>query len=1010
MKKKVLLSTLAMAAFMSAMPSVNAFAADDTTSNAVYDFSGFNDVNLINLFYQAYQDGRKYPTAAEFAAAGIQQSDIAFIRSHVRNKGIIDRSSRLIKDTYEKRNLWMNIPMGQGKDGDVGHPSTNFDYDVFSMWNYTNLFGAWNHGFFSAPASWTDAAHKNGTNMFSGIKFFDTTGGRPDGAGSWIQYCTDKDEKGNFKYVDAIINCLMYFGFDGINYNWEDAGYNKNDIVNFHRALWAKAKENGFDNYRSGIYTSQSSIASTLQAKWLLGDKEGRTHDLMLNYSSGDFTYQLSNSAKVAIDATGSTDGIYAGMWFVTMNRGWNRLNADEYSKQMNICLWGEHASSRIWSYTTGADSYDRQANYQYMQERLMSGGNRNPLERPAISNLGNDWETSGTKKPLESYAGLATWIPERSSIFGNLPFATNFNLGNGDRYAYKGKKTAGAWYNMATQDLVPTYRWLVVKPGTQEASTDIDATFSLADQYIGGTSLLLTGKATAAGTDVVLYKTDLNVSAGNPYAKIAVKNGKEGSNASSLYVIVQKADGSWVETPVGNINGANWQEVKVALNGVSKSDVIKHIGLRVKGSDDAYKMYVGKLEINDDVKAKPAEIKDLNVEVKDEYKTMLTAKVFWNVDAQAQKRAAWGLVYNDEANIDHFEILYKNGENGKVSEVGRTSSWGTVVPDIVLEGEADEPYIGVRSVSTDLKSYSPVKWVKVTRGDYAQLPATPVVDYPISQLDPNADGVSTAQKTRYVTDVTTTGATGNLDYHGGKAIADGTNYSHPEGHVLKIKQGETVNLMLKGYDASDGLKYCFVGAWIDFNCDKEFHPNDIKDDPANGERLFKFGEARHKGGYPELQNPGKTWTFTVPNDATPGKSRLRVVYSDLWFEGAFLPSGYTSKGFTIDFDVEITGDNPGRGAGADIHDQGVADEPEMLQGGTVDAINSASQGVSKVEAADGKFNFQNVEKAWVYDASGVLVKYLVNPTSFDAQQLASGVYLVKMQNGNIIRSQKLVK
>ena len=237
MKKKVLLSTLAMAAFMSAMPSVNAVAADDTTSNAVYDFSGFNDVNLINLFYQVYQDGRKYPTAAEFAAAGIQQSDIAFIRSHVRNKGIIDRSSRLIKDTYEKRNLWMNIPMGQGKDGDVGHPSTNFDYDVFSMWNYTNLFGAWNHGFFSAPASWTDAAHKNGTNMFSGIKFFDTTGGRPDGAGSWIQYCTEKDEKGNFKYVDAIINCLMYFGFDGINYNWEDAGYNKTDIVNFHRAL-----------------------------------------------------------------------------------------------------------------------------------------------------------------------------------------------------------------------------------------------------------------------------------------------------------------------------------------------------------------------------------------------------------------------------------------------------------------------------------------------------------------------------------------------------------------------------------------------------------------------------------------------------------------------------------------------------------------------------------------------------------------------------------------------------
>lgn len=1009
MKKKVLLSTLAMAAFMSAMPSVNVVAADDSKASAVYDFSGFNDVNLINLFYQVSQDGRKYPTEAEFAAAGIQQSDIAFIRSHVRNKGIIDRSGRLIKDTYEKRNLWMNIPMDVGKDGEVGHPNGRFASDVYSMWNYTNIFGSWNHGFFSAPAAWTDAAHKNGSDIYSGIKFFDTTGGRPDGAGSWIQYCTEKDANGNFKYVDAIINCLMYFGFDGINYNWEDSGYNKTDIVNFHRALWKKAAENGFDNYHSGIYTSQNSISSAMQAKWLLGDKEGRTHDLMLNYSSGDFTYQLSSSAKVAIDATGSTDGIYAGMWFVTMNRGWNRLNADDYSKRMNICLWGEHAQSRIWSYNVGADAYEQQANYQYLMERLMSGGNRNPLQRPAVSNTGNEWEVKeGKDKPLQNYAGLATWIPERSSIFGNLPFATNFNLGNGDRYAYKGKKTAGSWYNMATQDVVPTYRWLVVKPGTQTVSTDIDATFTHADQYIGGSSLLLTGKATAAGTDVVLYKTDLNVSAGNPFAKIAVKSGKEGTNASSLYVIVQKADGSWVEAPVGNVTGANWQEVKVALNGVSKSDVIKHIGLRVKGSDNAYKMYVGKLEINDDVKATPAAIKNLTVEVKEETKTSLTAKVFWGVDAKAQKRAAWDLVYNDEANIDHFEVLYKNGENGKVSEVGRTTSWATLVNDIQLEA-TDEPYIGVRSVSTDLKTYSSVEWVKVTRGDIASLPEYSKDLYDTSQLDKYADGVETAQKTRFVTDVTTAGATGNLNYHGGKAIADGTNYSHPAGHVLKVKQGEKVDLTIKCNVSDDGLRYCFVGGWLDFNCDNRFGPNDINVDKEQGERLFRFGEARHRGGYPEIET-GKTYSFTVPTNAKPGKSRLRVVFSDLWFENAFLPAGYTSKGFTIDFDVEIYGDNPSRGFLPDIHDQGVADEPENLTGGVVDAINSASQGVSKVEAADGKFNFQNVEKAWVYDASGVLVKYLVNPTSFDAQQLASGVYLVKMQNGNIIRSQKLVK
>ena len=273
--------------------------------------------------------------------------------------------------------------------------------------------------------------------------------------------------------------------------------------------------------------------------------------------------------------------------------------------------------------------------------------------------------------------------------------------------------------------------------------------------------------------------------------------------------------------------------------------------------------------------------------------------------------------------------------------------------------------------------------------------------------MNPACDGAATARQQRYVTDVTTTGADQNLDYHTDHPVADGSQYDDQTALVLKVKQGQKVNMNIKCADFSDGLKYCFAGGWIDLNGDKQFNSAKIQDDPANGEMLFFAGKLR--ADTPEFQTTGVNCEFTVPEDAKPGKSRLRIVFSDAWFQGDFLPSGLHNKGFSMDFGVEITGDNPGRGAGVDIHDQGEADEPEML-GGTVDAINSASQGVSKVEAADGKFNFQNVEKAWVYDASGVLVKYLVNPTSFDAQALTSGVYLVKMQNGNIIRSQKLVK
>lgn len=1004
MKIKSTLSAILLAAAMSGV-AAPAFAA--TNDSKYYDFRGFNDENLMKLFYQAKQAGRKYPTAAEFAAAGIQPADIAFIRSHVRNKGILDRSDRLVKDTYEKRDLWMNIPMDAGKASDVGQPNMTFHSDVFSMWNYTNIFGSWNHGVFSAPSAWTDAAHRNGTDIYSGIKFFDTTGGRGQGASAWMNFITETNADGTFKYAEPMINLLMYFGFDGINYNWEDSGYTDEDVIEFHRELHRLAKKYGFDNFHTGIYTPSSGLNRS-ETQALFGDKNGRTHDLMLNYSGGDFSYSLKSSAQQAIAAMGTTEGLYTGMWFVGLDRGWTRLNADEYSKQVSICLWGEHAQSRIWSYNKGADSYEAQANYQLLMERLMSGGNRNPLARPAISNTGNNWEQNGDKKPLQTFAGLASWIPERSAIKGNLPFETHFNLGNGDRYAYKGKKTAGAWYNMSAQDYVPTYRWLVVKPGTQTASTDVDASFTHLDQYIGGTSLLLQGKATSTGTDIVLYKTDLNVSAGNVFAKVAVKNGKEGNNPSNLYVILQKANGTWVEAPVGTVNGKTWQEKTVNISGIAKSDVIKRIGLRVKGNDNNYKLYVGELQINDGVKATPANVKNVNVDVKEETKLSLCAKVYWDVDAKASKRASWDLLYNDEANIDHFEVLYKNGEAGTISEIARTSSWGAFIGDIMFSGADDKPYIGVRSVSTDLKTYSPIQWVAVKRNSNA--PNYVDNSYGISQMDPNCDGADIARKQRYVTSVTTTGATQNLNYKATGPVADGSQYADATSNVLKVKQGQKITLNIKCYNTlnlspSDGLRYCFAGGWIDLDGDHVFNPDDIATNPKSGERLFKVGKDR--AATQEFETTGVDAVFTVPTDAKTGKSRLRIVFSDAWFAGAFLPTGLHNKGFSIDFGVEITGNNPERQGPADIHDQGVAEQPEGL---TPSAINNVAEGgAGSLNVEDGQLNFENVDKAWIYDATGATVKYLVAPTTFATTSLAKGIYVVKMQQGAVLRTQKVV-
>ena len=708
----------------------------------------------------------------------------------------------------------------------------------------------------------------------------------------------------------------------------------------------------------------------------------------------------------------GTTEDLYTGVWIVGMDRRWTSLNESDAAKRCGVCLWGEHGQSRFMSYNAGGDAYEFQGNYQRLLERAFSGGFRNPIHRPAVSNTGNNWEQQGDKLPLSTFAGLATWIPERSTIKGNFPFATHFTLGNGERYYYKGKKTHGGWYNMGGQDVVPTYRWLVLKSGTDNVDMDLAVNYVHTDAYVGGSAIELSGKAVSTGTDIVLYKTSLKAGKG-AYAKVAVKSGKEGTNPTNLYLILQKKGGAWVEVPVGNTTGKTWEEMHLDLTSVAEGDVIERIGFRVKGNDNNYKLLVGKLELNDKSTVAPANVKDLNVEVKEETKGSMAMKLYWGVDATAQDRANWDLLFNDEANIHHFEILYKVGENGRVSEVGRTTTWSAYLGDIYFDNATDVPYIGVRSVSTDLKSYSPIVWVKVPR-------ATNVPDlveedsYGVSAMNPACEGADIARVQRYVTDIYSTGAEQNLDLRGLGPVKDGSQYADHRDVVLKVRQGQTIKMTIKCADYSDGLKYCFAGGWMDLNGSGDFdHPLGItpfeagEETDPQGERLFKVGKIR--AATPEFQTTGINFEFTVPEDATPGKSRFRVVFSDAWFAGMFLPTGLHAKGFSMDFGCEIVGTNPGRTA-ADTRDQGEADEPEMLEGGVVGVDAVANAGVSQAEYADGVLNLTNVEKAWVYSADGKFVKFASeSPEAINLEGLAPGAYIVKMQYQNVMRTAKFL-
>ena len=1004
MNKKSTMKALMLAGLLCGAPStMSAQATAGSTSTTIYDFANFGDQSLLELFAKIDKEGRKFPTTQELKQAGIYD-EIEFVRSHVRKRQILDREDRLVSNTYKERDLFMNIPAGAGSTIG-GYPSKDFASDNFSMWNYTNLFGSWNHGLFQAPGSWVDAAHKNGTDILSGMKFFDTTGGRQGFASGWVNLVKTKNDDGKFKYTHALIHLLQFLGMDGINYNFEDRGYSDNDVVKFHQSLYAYAKEQKFDNFHIVIYTSNSGLAS-YNSRALFGENNVKTTDLMLNYDASDFSYSMASSVQEAKRVMGSAKGLYAGVWIVGMDRGWNRLDNGD-AKECGLCLWGEHAQSRFWSYNTGGNAQERMSNYQTLLERGFSGGNRNPADRPEISNFGNNWEWSGRKAPLSTFAGLATWIPERSAINGTLPFSTYFNTGAGEVYTYKGKQTAGSWYNMSNQDIVPTYRWLVYNGNTTNTSTSVQPEFTYEDSYTGGSCLKLTGKAQASSTDIVLYKTELRGNSGAIKAQVAIKTGKDTPQESKLALIVRlKNSKEWKEYAVGGTTDKTWKEYTIALSDLSSSDVIDRIGLRVKDTDAQYKLLVGKLAIVDDFTATPEAVKDLRIQVKEENKSSLSVKASWALNSATEG----SVVYNDDANVDHFEVLYKNGKDGEVTEIGRTSQWATYIGDIVM-GESDQPFIGVRSASKDLKTYSPVVWQQVPRAEYSTLPASKYNPYGEPELDMSADGAAIAQKVRYIETFKTEGGTTNIDYTA-KGPKGGTNYVDATDQVLKVAQGTKVTLKFKGYEATDAkdgnhddLRWCMGKGWIDLNGDHIFTPIDIKQDAEKGEQLFFLGQVR-KGTYAQVQSP-QSYEFTIPADAKLGKTRMRIVFSDAWFAGSLLPTGKFNKGFAIDFGVEITGNNPERPTPKSSRDEGKAEQPEGLSTST--SITSFAGEASTLVQTSKDLKFSNVEKAWIFGVEGSLVKVLDNPQQYEIKSLPKGIYLVKMLNNNVIRTQKVV-
>ena len=215
---------------------------------------------------------------------------------------------------------------------------------------------------------------------------------------------------------------------------------------------------------------------------------------------------------------------------------------------------------------------------------------------------------------------------------------------------------------------------------------------------------------------------------------------------------------------------------------------------------------------------------------------------------------------------------------------------------DIQVGEQDNKPYIGVRSASTDLKTYSPVVWKAIERGNYNSLPAANTNIYGTPELDVSAAGAAIARQFRYLEQFSTTDAIENVSYND-TGSRPATNYVDMSSKVIKVRQGQEFTIHFKGHEATDendgshdDLRYCIGRGWIDLDGDGSFNPDLLEFSPDHGECLFTIGNKRSR----TMENVQGLYAFKikVPTDAKVGMSRIRIVFSDAWFEGALQPTG----------------------------------------------------------------------------------------------------------------------
>lgn len=664
--------------------------------------------------------GTEFPTALAKWERGQKWTDddnffISRVKPHTRFRNEATQVNPELTQDVDK-NLIFWVPINGEKNNAL--PDGKFDSEVFPMWSYVTHYGNWSTQLVRIPAAFTDAAHRNGVPV-------SCVATPPWGSltESWRMAFFNMVEVG----ADKMADFMSWFGVDGIGYNSEFSTSKGivASLLKYNEELRAGLRKRGMEQGEVIWYDGTAESGSIMFDNGLgshnaatFGDSATPRSVLFFNYNWNKRKL-LSNSAAYAKTLGRNSLDLYCGinMQGKEPREGsgsiWPMLN--QYP--LSIGLWGAHSQNMFFEsrMEKGPDPLQRQRAYLDRVNTWFTGGTHNPATSPALNN------SLIVSAENEKFAGMSKMMSARSALNWDLaeePFLTNFNLGNGRFFNFRGQRqNTLEWYNIGIQDHLPTWQWwwskkFLGRDADSAAGVGLKAEFSWDDAWLGGSLLRVFGTS-SADEYLHLFKTNFlltsednitvryKVAAGKTNMKLALSvNGAEDKEISLASMLADgtQPKGEW-QTRVLNV-GRDLPELS--------GKTLAMVALRFSDASNL-DLRLGEFSIvrGDKGSAYPRTPEITKAEVLYNSRHGVDAKVIFNMHNTVTGRQC----YNLDVATSLFK-LYAHQDGCEPIMMGMTSSWAGLVFSVPVNPEGGKTLrLGVSAMSLDMSNESQIAW-----------------------------------------------------------------------------------------------------------------------------------------------------------------------------------------------------------------------------------------------------------------------------------------------------------